>query len=154
MDLEKELIKQLRISLGGLFDTVVFQPNWLGSIREVFEGSNMFLRMCWLKAIGGGWTTSSRMHEPIVLPCLFGCIDSKDEFRHYMICPILWQLVKEALDMRGSSFDVGHRLCFLFVNLNKLKLLGYCHLLYHTIRKDSDCFDQTGIIRFAQIVQN
>ena len=87
--LEQELIKKLRISPGGLFDTVYFQPNWLGLIKEVFESSNVFLCMCWLKAIGGGWTTSSRMHETVFLPCIFGCIGCKEQFRLYLIYPIL-----------------------------------------------------------------
>ena len=100
-----------------------------------------------------GWTTSSRMHETVILPCIFGCIDCKDEFRHYMICPIIWQLAKEALDIRESYFDVGHRLCLSSANLNKLKLLGYCNLLYHSLRKDSDCFDQNGLIRSSEVVQ-
>ena len=153
MYLEQELIKKLRISLGGLFDTVHFQPNWLGLIKEVFYSSNVFLRMCWLKAIGGGWTTSTRMHETVILPCIFGCIDCRDEFRHYLICPIIWQLAKEALDIREKHFDVGHRLCLSSANLNKLKLLGFCHLLYHSLRKDSDCFDHNGLIRSSVIVQ-
>ena len=151
--LEQELIKKLRISLGGLFETVHFQPNWLGQINVVFESSNVFLRMCWLKAIGGGWTTSTRMHETVILPCIFGCVDCKDEFRHYMICPIIWQLAKEALGMRESQFDVGHRLCLSSANLNKLKLLGFCHLLYHSLRKDSHCFDHNGLIRSSVVVQ-
>ena len=151
--LEEELIKKLRISLGGLFDTVQFQPNWLGLIKTAFEESNIFLRMCWLKAIGGGWTTSTRMHESVSLPCIFGCVDCRDEFRHYIICPILWQLAKEALDMQETSFAVGHRLCLSSVNLNKVKLLGYCHLLYHTIRKDSECFNNDGTIKPSVVVQ-
>ena len=101
-DFEKELIKKPRISLGEHFGSVHFQPNWLGSIKEVFEGSNIFLRVCWLIAIGAGWTTSTRMHETIALPCIFGCIDCLDEFRHYLTCLITWQLAREALDIRET----------------------------------------------------
>ena len=127
-NLEKELIKKLRASLGVHFGSVHFQPNWFGLIKKSFGGCNIFLRVCWLKAIGGGWTISSRMHEAIALPCIFGCIDCFDEYRHYLICPILWQLAREALDLRESSCAVGHRLCLSSVNLNRLKLLGF--LLY------------------------
>ena len=151
--LERELVKKLRISLGEIFVSVNFQPNWLSLLKEVFEESNIFLRVCWLKAVGGGWTTSTRMHEALALPCIFGCIDCLDEFRHYLICPILWQLAREALDMRESSCAVGHRMCLSSVNLNRLKLLGFCHLMYHSIRKDSDCFNSDGTIRPSAIVQ-
>ena len=153
MSLEQEITKKLRVSLGEHFDSVIFQPYWLSQVKQVLEEANIFLRVCWLKAIGGGWTTSTRMHESIALPCIFGCCDCLDEFRHYLICPILWQLAREALDMRETSCAVGHRLCLSSVNLNRLKLLGFCHLLYHTLRKDSDCFNSNGTIRTSDIVQ-
>ena len=51
---EKEIIKKLRISLGVQFGYVIFQPNWLSLVKQVFEESNIFLRVCCLKAIGGG----------------------------------------------------------------------------------------------------
>ena len=70
-----------------------------------------------------------------------------------MICLIICQLAKEALGMRETYFEVGHRLCLSSASLNKLKLLGYCHLLYHSLRKDSDCFDQNGLIRSSEVVQ-
>ena len=132
---------------------MLFQPNWLGLIKEVFEGSNIFLRVCWLKAIGGDWTTSVRMHGTIALPCIFGCIDCIDEFRHYLICHILWRLAREALDISEASCAVGHRLCLSSVNLRKLKLFGFCYIMCHTLRKDSDCFDINGTIRSSEIVQ-
>ena len=93
------------------------------------------------------------MHETVILPCIFGCIDCRDEFRHYLICHIIWQLAKEALDIRENHFDVGHRLCLSSANLNKFKLLGFCHLLYHSVRKDNDCFDHNGLIRSSEVVQ-
>ena len=74
----------------------------------------------------------------------FGCIDSKDEFDHYLTCPILWQLAKAALNMRESNFPIEHRLCLVYCKVNKLKLLGCCHSLYHAIRKDSECIGGDG----------
>ena len=115
--------------------------------RILFAGTNTYLCMCWLRAIGGGWTTPTRMHEASILPCLFGCSDAKDEYRHYITCPMLRQLAKEALNMRESNCEVGHRLCLTACNLNRLKLLGYCHLLYHSLRKESGCFDSNGDLR-------
>ena len=79
--------------------------------------------------------------------------DCIDEFRHYLICVVLWQLAREALDIRESSCAVGHRLCLSSVNLNKPKLLGFCHVLYHSLRKDSNCFDSNGTVRSGEIVQ-
>ena len=109
--------------------------------------------MCWLKAVGGGWTTSIRMHESILLPCVFGCPDCPDEFRHYLICPILWQLAKEALNLMETNFAIGHRLCLTEVNVNRVRLLGYCHALYHHIRRSPDCFDSDGCVRDSRFIQ-
>ena len=99
----------------------------------------------------GGWTTSTGMHEANLLPCIFGCTDAKDEFRHYSTCTILWQLAEEALNLREHYFDVGHRLCLTECNSYNLELLGY--LLCHSLRKDGECFDNNGEIRSSQIIQ-
>ena len=116
-------------------------------ILQAFSGASSYLSMCWLKAVGGGWTTSVRMHESVLLPCVFGCFDCRDELRHYLVCPLLWQLAKEALNLMETSFDVGHRLCLTEVNINRVRLLGYCHTLYHHIRNSSECFDADGNVR-------
>ena len=110
--------------------------------------------MCWLKAVGGGWTSSIRMHEAVLLPCIFGCLDCRDEYRHYLTCPILWQLAKEALNLMETSFAVGDRLCLTEVNINRVRLLGYCHSLYHHIRSSPECFDGNGNVRDSRFVQN
>jgi hypothetical protein len=80
------------------------QLDWFPKLEELFKSINSFLRMCWLKAIGGAWTTTSRMHELRKWPCVFGCIDCQDEIRHYMQCPVLWQLAREALSISEDFF--------------------------------------------------
>ena len=127
---------KLEITLGsGSFSAIRFQEDWLPKILASFAGNNSYLSMCQLKAVGGGWTTSVRMHELVLLPCVFGCPDCCDEFRHYLICLILWHLAKEALNLMEISLEVGHRLCLTGVNINRVRLLGYCHSLYHLIWK-------------------
>ena len=49
-----------------------------------------------LKTWANGWTTSQRMHEIVVLPCLFGCHDQEDDLLHYVHCECLWQRVLSA----------------------------------------------------------
>ena len=109
--------------------------------------------MCWLKAIGGAWTTTFRMHELNKWPCVFGCLDCSDEIRHYMQCPVLWQLAREALSISEQYFSLGHRLCFIDCSVDKLRLLAYAHLLYHAIKNDSDCVQSNGLIKSSQFVQ-
>jgi len=71
------------------------------------------LKMLFVKTLTNGWHTSSRMHEAICLPCIFGCnalpsnclapiqanLPSKlirDETAHYLACPILSGLITQA----------------------------------------------------------
>ena len=46
-----------------------------------------------LKTWAHAWTTSSRMHERAVHPCLFGCAGQQDDLHHYLRCSRLWRLV-------------------------------------------------------------
>jgi len=47
-----------------------------------------------LKTWANGWATSYRMHDPILLPCLFGCVGRPDDLCHYVQCPHLYALCK------------------------------------------------------------
>ena len=94
------------------------------------------------------------MHESVIWPCVFGCIDCEDEILHYVQCPILWQLAREALSLSEDHFSLGHRLCFIDCSVDKLKLLAYCHSLYHAIKNDKDCIDSSGQIKCTQFIQH
>ena len=134
--------------------SIVPQLDWFDKLNSTFHGSSSYIKMCWLKAIGGAWTTTCRMHEDIIWPCIFGCQDCKDEILHYLQCPILWQLAREALHISEDHFSLGHRLCFIDCSLDRLKLLAYCHTLYHAIRNDSHCSDDNGNIKSSRFIQN
>ena len=44
--------KAFTVSLGEeLFASVVFQPSWRSTIKELFADTNTYLRVCWLKAM-------------------------------------------------------------------------------------------------------
>ena len=45
-----------------------------------------------IKTWSNGWATSSRYHEGIILPCLFGCKACIDCLEHYIQCPHLLAL--------------------------------------------------------------
>ena len=50
-----------------------------------------------VRTLSNGWTTSSRMHEPCIRSCFFGCHNSRDELAHYLSCTRLWRSVKSVL---------------------------------------------------------
>ena len=66
----------------------------------------------------------------------------------------LWQLAREALHLSEDHFSVGHRLCFIDCSLEKLKLLAYCHSLYHTIKNDKACIFTDGNIKSPRSIQH
>ena len=128
--------------------------NWFQDLLECFEHVNSFVRVCWLKTIVGGWTTTSRMHESVRWPCIFGCIDCRDELLHYLICPFLWQFPREHLKCEEPSISIGSRLCFVAPTIEKLRTLAFVHALYHHLKKNPKCVRPDGSIQHPRIVLN
>ena len=153
-DLSRGVVDKLRITFPiSEFGIIPMQDDWFPKLEELFKTVNSFLRMCWLKAIAGAWTTTRRMPESIKWPCIFGCTDCSDEIRHYIQCPILWQLAREALSISEQQFSIEHRLCLIDCSLDKLRLLAYSHLLYHALKNDRECVQCNGQIKSPQFIQ-
>ena len=91
------------------------------------RGLQPHLRMTFIKTVTNGWHTSSRMHEAICLPCIFGCNalpdnslasssttplsnSIRDETAHYMSCPILAGLLTQAFGF--DNLITLHQLAF------------------------------------------
>lgn len=56
-----------------------------------------------IRTWANGWTTSYRMHEPQLLPCVFGCPQQNDSLQHYLCCERLWRALKTALRKTSST---------------------------------------------------
>ena len=50
------------------------------------------LSRSYVKTWSNGWATSSRYHEGVILPCMFGCKSCIDNLQHYLQCPHLFAL--------------------------------------------------------------
>ena len=35
------------------------------------------------------------MHEDVCLPCILGCESAPDDFSHYLVCDILWNMLRK-----------------------------------------------------------
>ena len=95
-------------SQGGL----VVSTATVDHVRRMFAELPTHTSMCVVKTLVNSWTTSARMHEDLVLPCIFGCGSSPhpdalmvissgptkpaDTLAHYMVCPILWDILMSA----------------------------------------------------------
>ena len=108
----------------------------------------------WLRTVCNGWCTTTRMHEAITWPCIFGCTGDTDAIRHYMECPVLWQLAREFVDFHEEAVGMAHRMCFVQPALDKLQALAFVCLLYHTMKNDCSCKDCHGYILPGRVIQH
>ena len=89
-----------------------------------------------IKTLTNGWLTSSRLQEVPVLPCIFGCIDERDDLVHYVSCSPLWTLVGECGVLphppaRRSSSD---RRSLTSPTFDNFRLCGIACWLYHALK--------------------
>ena len=147
-DLETTLCRKIKVTLGfnpfsagsASAGIVIHAHAWFPGLCVTLKSIGLFIRVCWFKTIIGGWCTSDRLHLDRRWPCVLGCPDCLDEIHHYLICPVLWQFGREALNLRESSIAVESRLCLCDPSSDKLRLLAFVHCLYHHIRNDDGCF--------------
>lgn len=77
-----------------------------------------------------GWTTSRRMHEEDLLPCLFGCRDEGDTLGHYILCSPLWQIAGAATGIE-VPIDFSTRICIYNLCPQHVQLLSVVCVTYH-----------------------
>ena len=133
---------------------LIIPENWSDGIKDVLDQAPIFIRVCWLKTVAGAWCTTARLHTGVARGCVFGCIDSNDTICHYLQCPILWSLACAAMHASEESFFVVSRLGFVEPSACKLRLLAFCHALYHAVINDPACIVANGRPACSRVVQN
>ena len=136
------------------FRPIEFPQNWFTNFNAVLQNVSLYIRMCWLKSVCGGWCTSVRTQAVSRWDCVFGCPDATDSIGHYLECPILWLYARETLDLHEESIYLESRLCILNPTIDKLRLLAFSFALYHSIRNDPGCKRENGQLQPGHIVQN
>ena len=68
------------------------------------------------------WITSSRMHDPKVVPRILGC-HAENSLPHSLKCEALWTLVYTCFNPRVCSQTVPERACVHNLNTSNLALL-------------------------------
>ena len=102
-----------------------------------------------VKTWANAWTTSSRMHEAAVLPCIFGCgaVDSLD---HYLCCDPLWTVVISCTHGHSELLQASPltKLGFGQSPLAWLQRLCVAFRCYHAIklghRSEIQCMVESG----------
>ena len=77
------------------------------------------------------------MHEPVKLPCLFGCRDAPDELLHYLYCTPLWLIAGEVLGL-VPPLDISERLCIAKPSEISDRMLALCFQIYHFAKSNWD----------------
>ena len=126
---------------------------WLSDLIAVLQEVKIHTRVVWLKTVCGAWTTSHRMHEEHQLPCFYGCVECNDTLTHYLQCPILWQLAREAIPLEESS-SIAHRLALTEPTTRTLNRLAIAFSLYHNTKNDHVPFDSDLNFSVPNFVQH
>ena len=87
-----------------------------------------------IKTWSNGWATSSRYHEGLVLPCLFGCNSCSDSLEHYLHCTHLlamWRFLAG-----NVSADPLKRWGLIAPELNDFLRIACVFSGYHAVRME------------------
>ena len=150
-DMYSELHKKLKVTLQPIAP-VHIPINWFGDVQKCLSDTTPYIKLCWLKTVGGAWCTSVRLSSYENRPCIFGCTDCRDELCHYLQCPLLWQLASGACDSTELDPSLLHRICLYEPSNEKLRKLAFCHALYHACVNDTGCIKENGMPLSSEIV--
>lgn len=89
--------------------------------------------LAWLKTVTNGWCTSSRMHEPVKLQCIFGCRHAKDKLEHYLDCHFRWSSIDEVFGKMIDRLPAG-RVNFLHPSPDKVIIISCTFEVYHALK--------------------
>ena len=115
-----------------------FNQSQLRVFHKQFKSMHSQVRTSVFKTLISSWSTSARMHEKRVLPCIFGCDVGRDDLQHYLCCPALWAIVCASSPSPPPRvlWDLSprERLCLLAPTPLGLKMLAVASRGYHTIK--------------------
>ena len=113
-----------------------------------------YIKMCWIKTVIGDWCIGIRLSTFPGRLCIFGCCGQRDELCHYLVCPPLWHIARECLNVHEASVEILHILCIVDPTEDKFKCLAFCHALYHCCVNDTRRGRAEGVPKDAHTVQS
>ena len=113
------------------------------SLRAVFMTYPEYIIFTIIRSWANGWTTSHRMPEPALLPCILGCPGEIDSLSHYLRCDRLWRALKVAsrrcsLALPSPFFSAPILAKLAVLNTEKTSVVMLCALshAYHVIKNN------------------
>ncbi len=114
-------------------------------LRSIRKHDAMRVLKTWVNS----WATSYRMHEPKLLPCVFGCPAGKDQLSHYVMCPILFAL--QTLLFPDCSPDPCKRIGLSGLSRQTALVISATFAGYHAVRRvftlENDAHNLTDSLR-------
>ena len=106
-----------------------------------------------LKTWLNGWTTTSRMHEEIQMPCLLGCQGQPDSLQHYIHCPYCFALTSFLIPATSNYPLV--RLGLVLPTQSFQLSLSCIFTAYHAVKKSCNSIHlQDGSLTTSQFRHN
>ena len=115
--------------------SIVSEDGFQEFVKVVLSNSSSGERMMLIKTLINSWSTSRRLHEPTIHPCLC-CGEYEDDLSHYLNCSFLWSIIISSakLSVNLVSRPPLATLGMSSPNLLGLKLLVCAFRVYHTIK--------------------
>ena len=85
---------RIRQHFGFILDDAIF-AEWSAGMQSLAP----CVQFAVIKTFAGGWATTRRCHAQHVYPCIFGCDNAFDDWRHYGLCQGLFQLFERQLPL-------------------------------------------------------
>ena len=110
-----------------------------------------------IKTFANAWTTTCRLHEAVILPCIFGCSGCKDNLNHYLCCDPLWTVVISCSSRQSEHLHASPCLKLGLYGPSSLwcQLTAIAFSCYHAIkmghRSELQFFSNTGSGHLCQV---
>ena len=130
------LNRKLPLWLPGGIDDWVLSPALEECLCKLLKKAGTRVAVSVIKSWANAWTTSSRMDEDEVLPCILGCQSCDDKLSHYICCDPLWTSVISSAKCTVEQLHVSPRvrLCLQNPSLESARLLTIAFSTYHALK--------------------
>ena len=119
----------------GLRHDYLFSSSDLKELSKVLLTVSPGPRLMVIKTLVNSWSTSKRMHESVIHPCLF-CGDGEDDLAHYLICDVLWTVISTSANLNSWQILIPplERVCIVSPTKGNCILIACAFLVYHAVK--------------------
>ena len=90
-----------------------------------------------LKTWANSWCTTTRLHEAVIWPCIFGCPGEEDRLSHYLRCTRFWSGIGASARADGPIYeDPLVKISLSLPSVRWSKLIVVASRCYHSIKFD------------------